>query len=574
MVTRRTRSAVRLRPALLAAVLGLLAIADVRALAQAPGAPSSVSVNAKPAQPTIKTLSTPSGSVGETVTISGSGFGAVQGLGSVTFNGVTATPSAWSALSISVTVPVGATTGNVVVSQSSLSSSGVSFTVTAAVAAACDGFSTVRYMNANLATGSNNGGVSNAWQNAWRHQDDMIAGLTRPAGGLCVYIADGAKSGGAVFATFTTASSGSTPIKFVKATAADHGSDVGWSPDMGNGTYTWGEICAPTSNYWYFDGATRNASNWFDSSGANYGFRFNAITGNGGGCPLAADNVTFRRIDIGNGESPTWAGECDPNSCWGVSVQNADNWTFTESRFHNHTYTFQTTNVTNFVVEYSVGGPTWAKEFWRGYSGTINSIFRYNHLIDTCQGIPGQPGDGITGCTSMIAIFDSGNFNGASYGGHQIYGNLFGRSGNAYSLTHGHESNGCISFLATQNTQIYGNLCYGLETNAAIDFGSGTCTSNCGGNVARNNMWFGLRSATSSGVVGGTASNNAIQATNIFVDPTTTGPSDPPNFRLTGPSTTSGFSLSAPFNVDLSGVTRGCDGTWDIGAFEFVMGGC
>ena len=47
----------------------------------------------------------------------------------VKFNGVTATPTSWNAISIVVLVPAGATSGNVVVTVSGVASNGVSFTV-------------------------------------------------------------------------------------------------------------------------------------------------------------------------------------------------------------------------------------------------------------------------------------------------------------------------------------------------------------------------------------------------------------------------------------------------------------
>ena len=64
------------------------------------------------------------------MTITGTNFGATQGTSTVTFNGTTATPTSWSATSIVVPVPAGATTGNVVVTVGGLASNGVSFTVT------------------------------------------------------------------------------------------------------------------------------------------------------------------------------------------------------------------------------------------------------------------------------------------------------------------------------------------------------------------------------------------------------------------------------------------------------------
>jgi hypothetical protein len=80
--------------------------------------------------PSITTLSPTSGSVGTSVTITGANFGSSQGTSTVTFNGTTASPTSWNATAIVVPVPTGATTGNVVVTESGLPSNGVSFTVT------------------------------------------------------------------------------------------------------------------------------------------------------------------------------------------------------------------------------------------------------------------------------------------------------------------------------------------------------------------------------------------------------------------------------------------------------------
>ncbi len=68
--------------------------------------------------PNITNLSPSAGTVGTVVTITGSGFGSSQGGGSVTFNGIVATPTNWSDTQIVVPVPAGATTGNVLVTQS------------------------------------------------------------------------------------------------------------------------------------------------------------------------------------------------------------------------------------------------------------------------------------------------------------------------------------------------------------------------------------------------------------------------------------------------------------------------
>src|SRR5271166_2940023 len=82
------------------------------------------------AAPSTTSLSPTSGAVGASVTITGTNFGSTQGTGTVSFNGTAATTiGSWSATSIAATVPTGATTGNVVVTQNGLASNGVSFAV-------------------------------------------------------------------------------------------------------------------------------------------------------------------------------------------------------------------------------------------------------------------------------------------------------------------------------------------------------------------------------------------------------------------------------------------------------------
>jgi hypothetical protein len=88
--------------------------------------------------PTISSLSPTSGSVGASVTITGSNFGSSQGSSTVAFNGTAASVSTWSNTSIAAKVPTGATTGNVVVTVSGVASNGVNFTVTTPVAGAIE----------------------------------------------------------------------------------------------------------------------------------------------------------------------------------------------------------------------------------------------------------------------------------------------------------------------------------------------------------------------------------------------------------------------------------------------------
>ena len=93
----------------------------------------SVSVSsAATAAPVITTVSATTGSIGSQVTISGSGFGALEGGSAVLLNGAAATINTWSGTSITITIPPGATSGPLLVSiaPNMNDSNAIPFTVT------------------------------------------------------------------------------------------------------------------------------------------------------------------------------------------------------------------------------------------------------------------------------------------------------------------------------------------------------------------------------------------------------------------------------------------------------------
>ncbi|HEY2499392.1 MAG TPA: IPT/TIG domain-containing protein [Candidatus Angelobacter sp.] len=79
--------------------------------------------------PVIISDSPAEASVGTPATLTGSSFGGQQGQSTLTFNGVPAIPSAWSDTSITAPVPVGATTGPLVVTVNGLATNGLPFNV-------------------------------------------------------------------------------------------------------------------------------------------------------------------------------------------------------------------------------------------------------------------------------------------------------------------------------------------------------------------------------------------------------------------------------------------------------------
>ncbi len=84
--------------------------------------------------PIISGLNPTSGPVGSSVTITGTNFGTSQGTSKVAFNGTDAgTATSWVNTQIIVSVPTGATTGNVVITTGAGTSNGATFTVTPTV---------------------------------------------------------------------------------------------------------------------------------------------------------------------------------------------------------------------------------------------------------------------------------------------------------------------------------------------------------------------------------------------------------------------------------------------------------
>jgi len=83
------------------------------------------------AAPVITGLSQPSGAIGSQITITGQNFSSP---GSVTFNGVPTITSSWTSTTIVTNIPLGATTGNIVVTaDNGLASNAVLFTVNAPI---------------------------------------------------------------------------------------------------------------------------------------------------------------------------------------------------------------------------------------------------------------------------------------------------------------------------------------------------------------------------------------------------------------------------------------------------------
>ena len=200
-----------------------------------PGSPPAGST-----EPVIDSVTPDSAAEGAVVTIRGANFGpsvgAVQGTSGVSFNGVWSTPSSWSERSITVAVPPGAETGEVVVTVSGRPSAGGEFTVTGegasgpaigtvSPALGLEG-TMVTIRGANFGSKGEMGGVSfnGVWASATSWSDEEIR-VPVPAdattGGVVVR-ADGQASNGVAFMV-TDSGLGEPVIEFLSADSGPAG---------------------------------------------------------------------------------------------------------------------------------------------------------------------------------------------------------------------------------------------------------------------------------------------------------------------------------------------------------------
>lgn len=402
------------------------------------------------------------------------------------------------------------------------------------------------------ATGGNNG---SDWTNAYQNLPSVLVR------GDTYYLADGTYGS----RTFSDANSGTTPITIRKATASDHGTDIGWLPSYGDGqaVFTGWNIY---TDYYVFDGQTRNAD-WQSGAVDQYGISTgNTRLDNGAG--TGGDNLTFQYIDFHGGGRDTGKGD---DVIYGLTGNT--NITFQYCALHDSDRTIFLTrnNWTNWVVDQSymarnASSPASHGELASIYSST-NVTFS-NNVIEDIEG---------------TAVF-AGIGNGAS-SNWKIFGNTFYHSPNFSSRypTHTGGLTGIIFIANDATNRNSGNniLFYNNTMVNIVGLYSGVTIQSGTGNEVRNNLWY--NSVRTNNSFGGSISHNwyyntiqdgdttatktvCTSACDVFTSLTRKV------FSLKAP-TASGAALSAPYNVDMDQNVRGADGTWDRGAFEFSASG-
>ena len=395
-------------------------------------------------------------------------------------------------------------------------------------------------------SGAAGSGSGADWTNAFT---DLPSSLVR---GDTYYIADGNYTG----YTFDEAASGATVITIKKCTATDHGTDTGYAASYCDGQAVFGTLTI-NSHYVVIDGSTRNASNW--ASGSEYGFKADGIyvstfNTSGNFCP---DNVRLRFLNLGTTDSAFFNTNYPDQVMYLGGFQNScSNWTLEHSYLHNvaHYTMIQAVSMVNSLIQYTQFSNGWGKEAIRGQLNFSGNTIRWNKFHNAC----GQGGGAGEGCTAEIAAWgEVGNWND-----NKIYGNTFYRTRDENSggtIVIGGNGSTWLGSSAS-NTLVYNNTIAGIagsQVGGIILINGGT------GNVCRNNLWFDVVGSPSCSA--NSASNNVEVGSSPFVSYSTG------NLRLSG-ATVAGIAIESPYNVDMNGVTRGADGAWDLGAFEFSSG--
>jgi hypothetical protein len=408
---------------------------------------------------------------------------------------------------------------------------------------------TTRYLDAS-ASGANNG---TSWADAWQTATAAESGAAR---NTLIYVADGSYTASL---TCNTALNGTQTIEFRKATSGDHGSDTGWSAGMGDGQATFGSVNLVTG-YWIFNGVTRTETTRMEAP-AGYGFKvdnFNADS-------LSGDDASFSQIkycDVGG----TWSTETSP-TCANTDgyairfVYNQNNITFTRCIFHN-----RGSGNSALAMMHGSDDITFDHcDFYQGWgkatvatpnTGQDNHTVKYCRFWNSSRSEGAGCGGSGVGITTELGTY---SFAGTTTG-HLVYGCIFygtASGGRNAVIQYGESSPGPTA----SNCKIFNNTFAGFPEDpvvAHIYLYSGS------GNEARNNLFYDV--AGSMEITANTTSNNIDESSDPFVNYAAL------DFRLAVP-TTAGFDTGSPYNVDPAAETRGADGTWDVGAYEYVAAG-
>lgn len=431
--------------------------------------------------------------------------------------------------------------------------------------------------------------------------------------------------------TFSQSGTWGSHITIKFSTVADHGTDTGWQASYATPPATWSNNISPSETlipeFWQFCGSyydVKGQVGTTDQTGT-YGFYFKSparmvlITMLTRNCTpygptitnLAFDHIEVDGVEANSTENGAHAG--------GVGIGFGNN---LDSVIVDGPFSFDHTYVHDIFGPFSGNGMT------QGL--TISNSYIYTNFSDAAQhsnGLDTQNPSGGFGInnldvhdsvwkniqgTGVITMLGSANSDS-----HTIYNNLFYYSSDWDAICeHGDTTatcsvgriwgdNGTGGSSTVTNSVFYGNTIANMHIkpghSGAVEFGVAVYHPGSTGNFAKNNLWYNCQNANifadntpgSYQYLNVTHDYNTFVNTDYYSGETTLSAHDyqestyelqgQPNpfvgasdFRLSSetvvPHLNDGVSLAAPFNLDFAGNTRGADGTWERGAFEFNGG--
>jgi len=398
-------------------------------------------------------------------------------------------------------------------------------------------------------------GDGSDWTNAF---SDLPDDLVRDAK---YYVASGIYHTGSsdVYHIFNDAEQGILYIGIIKATADDHGTEIGWQDSFGQDTAQLGSIQFITG-YYEIDGQVGSGTQ-------GHGFKLYTAT-----CDThqkavyfpwnsTSTHIELRHINIGLCGSTTFTAPQDAiyshyavsdiivSDCYIHDVNRVHmmmiNWSdvliednyFARSGHQQESHGLGMRDVSNITIRNNV--------FEDAKNGYIN--LREVTDVSIYSNVFKRSADGDF---SVYALID--NYDYAT--------NLFIYNNTIYNVQ---GLNAGVRIVGTRNNvQVYNNLWVGSRANQ-IQL-TGTHDYNAFYDNWRVDSEGNLITDLDQQMI----DNNAEPHLQVFAENPLASPENG-DFQLTFP-TDSGLTLSAPFNYDPDGRLRGEDGVWDRGAYEFA----
>lgn len=386
-------------------------------------------------------------------------------------------------------------------------------------------------------------GDGSAWNNAL---DALPTTLVR---GNVYYVAGGSYPG----KTFNTAASGTTLITIKGATVADHGTATGWDNaySVENTQATWTSGVTFNTSYWLFDGSV--GPTWSKTT-TQYGFKFSVMS-----YPIGIYNLSsaISNITVSHITATAPAGDVEK---FFVSTDNS------------------TKSVNNVTISHCLGNG-WSNFVWATSAGLLmdNWLIEYNVILNgySSAAVHGEDINNNYGHLDNLTVrynwFEGRGpstgsivvLNGPA-GPYFIYGNVFKDMEGGDGIIAG------VHY--TLSGVIYNNTFIRVDNG----YGNGQWIGHdVSANVYNNIIYDGVAAIGANFT--GTLNYNAYFDTTSTPSEANrqTGSGSPfvneagDNLHL-ATATNAGTTVSSPYNTDVTGQTRGADGTWDRGAYEYV----